>query len=65
MSLVTFSVLVANPKKPPVLTRNDKKKGTITKCTCQKKIEEGHSIERVWYYVLPVAPVAQRYLVTL
>ena len=29
--------------------KNDKKKGTITKYTCQKKIEEGHSIERVWY----------------
>ena len=29
--------------------RNDKKKGTITKYTCQKKMEEGHSIERVWY----------------
>ena len=28
--------------------KNDKKKGTITKYTCQKKIEE-HSIERVWY----------------
>ena len=30
--------------------RNDKKKGTIiAQSTCQKKIEEGHSIERVWY----------------
>ena len=29
--------------------RNDKKKGTITKYTCQKKKEKGHSIERVWY----------------
>ncbi|CAN0425658.1 unnamed protein product, partial [Ascophyllum nodosum] len=31
--------------------RNDKKKGTITQRTCQKKIGEGHSIpvERVWY----------------
>ena len=29
--------------------RNDKKKGTTTKYTSQKKIEEGHSIERVWY----------------
>ena len=29
--------------------RNGKKKGTITKYTCQKKIDEGHSIERVWY----------------
>ena len=29
--------------------RNDKKKGTTTKYTCQKKIEEGHSIERVLY----------------
>ena len=28
---------------------NDKKKGTITQSTCQKKLEEGHSIERVWY----------------
>ena len=27
-------------------TKNDKNKGTIT---CQKNIEEGHSIERVWY----------------
>ena len=30
--------------------RNDKEKGTeITKCTCQEKIDEGHSIERVWH----------------
>ena len=28
--------------------KNDKKKG-ITPSICQKKIEEGHSIERVWY----------------
>ena len=26
-----------------------KKKAAITKSTCQKKMEEGHSIERVWY----------------
>ena len=31
-------------------TKNDKKKGTaITKYTGQKKINEGHSIERVWH----------------
>ena len=30
--------------------QNDKKKGTrITKYTCQKKIDEGHSIERIWH----------------
>ena len=29
-------------------TKNDKKK-TITQSTSQKKIGEGHSIERVWY----------------
>ena len=29
--------------------KNDKQKGTILKYTCQKKIEEGHSIERIWY----------------
>ena len=30
--------------------KNDKEKGTgITKYTGQKKIDEGHSIERVWY----------------
>ena len=29
--------------------KNDKKKGTITQSTCQKKMEEGHSIYRVWY----------------
>ena len=28
--------------------KNDKNKGTITQSTCQKKIEEGHSIERGW-----------------
>ena len=31
-------------------TKNDKEKGTgITKYTGQKKINEGHSIERVWH----------------
>ena len=31
-------------------TKNDKEKGTgITKFTGQKKIDEGHSIERVWH----------------
>ena len=30
--------------------QNDKEKGTrITKYTCQKMIDEGHSIERVWH----------------
>ena len=29
--------------------RNDKKKGTIVQIHSKKKIEEGHSIERVWY----------------
>ena len=30
--------------------KNDKEKRTrITKYTCQKKIDEGHSIERIWY----------------
>ena len=29
--------------------RMKKKRGTITQSTCQKKIEEMHSIERVWY----------------
>ena len=34
-------------KKP---TKNDKMKGTIiTQSTCQKKIEQGLLIERVWY----------------
>ena len=28
---------------------NNKKKGTITQSTCQKKIEERHSIDRVWH----------------
>ena len=36
-------------KKHNETNRNDKKKGTVTKYTCQKKIEEGHSIKRVWY----------------
>ena len=32
--------------------KNDKEKGTrITKYTCQKKIDEEHSIERVWRIV--------------
>ena len=32
--------------------KNDKEKGTrITKYTCQEKIDEGHSIERVWHSV--------------
>ena len=31
-------------------TKNDKEKGTgITKYIGQKKIDEGHSIERVWH----------------
>ena len=31
-------------------TKNDEEKRTgITKYTCQKQIDEGHSIERVWY----------------
>ena len=30
-------------------TKNDKKRGTITQSTCQKKIEVGHLIERVCY----------------
>ena len=31
-------------------TKNDKEKGTgITKYTCTEKIDEGHSIERVWH----------------
>ena len=31
-------------------TKNDKEKGTrIAKYTCQKKINSGHSIERVWH----------------
>ena len=31
-------------------TKNDKEKGTGIKLyTCQKKIDEGHSIERVWH----------------
>ena len=30
--------------------KNDKEKGTrITKYTCQKKTDEGHSIERIWH----------------
>ena len=38
-----------NKTKKTKQNRNDKKKGTITKYTCHKKIGEGHSIERVWY----------------
>ena len=34
-------------KKHNETKKNDKKKGTRTKYTCQKKIEGGHSIERV------------------
>ena len=31
-------------------TKNDKEKGTeMTKYTGQKKMDEGHSIERVWH----------------
>ena len=31
-------------------TKNDKEKGKgITKYTCQEKIDEGYSIERVWH----------------
>ena len=37
-----------NKKNTTKHNRNGKKKGTKTKYTCQKKIEEGHSIERVW-----------------
>ena len=29
--------------------KNDKNKGTVTRSTCQKRIGEGHSIDRVWY----------------
>ena len=37
-------------KRKTQTNKNDKEKGTrITKCTCQKKIDEGHSIERVWH----------------
>ena len=50
----------ASKKGTTKKNKNDKKKVTITKYTCQKKIEEGHSIERVWYsasrepsYILP------------
>ena len=36
-------------KKKTKQNKNDKKKEIITKYTCQEMIEEGHSIERVWY----------------
>ena len=37
-------------KRKTQTNKNDKEKGTrITKYTCQKKIDEGHSIERVWH----------------
>ena len=37
-------------KEKTQTNKNDKEKGTrITKYTCQKKIDEGHSIERVWH----------------
>ena len=37
-------------KRRTQTNKNDKEKGTrITKYTCQKKIDEGHSIERVWH----------------
>ena len=41
----------ANKKNITKQNRNDKKnfEGATTEYTCQKKIEEGHSIERVWY----------------
>ena len=50
-------------------TKNDKEKGTgITKYTGQKKINEGHSIERVWHSAsrellniiyIPISPPVQ------
>ena len=37
-------------KRKTQTNKNDKEKGTrITKYTCQKKIDDGHSIERVWH----------------
>ena len=37
-------------KRKTQTNKNDKEKGTrITKYACQKKIDEGHSIERVWH----------------
>ena len=44
----TFTKLQREQKKNTHTNKNDKEKGTrITKYTCQKKIDEGHSIERV------------------
>ena len=37
-------------KRKTQTNKNDKEKGTrIAKYTCQKKIDDGHSIERVWH----------------
>ena len=37
-------------KRKTQTNKNDKEKGTrIAKYTCQKKIDGGHSIERVWH----------------
>ena len=37
-------------KEKTQTNKNDKEKGTrIAKYTCQKKIDDGHSIERVWH----------------
>ena len=39
-------------------TKNDKEKGTgITKYTSQRKIDDGHSIERVWHSASREPPI--------
>ena len=45
----TSTKLKREQKQNKKQNKNDKNKGTTTKYTCQKNIEEGHLIARVWY----------------
>ena len=38
----------SNGSKKTKTNKNDKRKGAIIQSTCQKNIEDGHSIKRVW-----------------
>ena len=47
ISVAPATALKQNKNKTKA--KNDRKKVTVTQSTCQKKIEERHSMERVWF----------------
>ena len=45
----TFTKKLQREQKKNTNKNNKEKRTRITKYTCQKKIDEGHSIERIWH----------------